>query len=118
MANPNIVNVTSIVGNTALANVTTVSTNVIVNLVNSNTVVKLNNFIVSNYSGNNITSDVEYLRSNIAYDIIGNVTIPANSTLVAVGKDTGLYLIEGDYIRVRSSANNAAHAVASYEIIS
>ena len=118
MANPNIVSVTSILGNTALANVTSVSTNVLINAVNSNTVVKLNNFIVSNYSSSSVTADVEFVRQGNIFDVVGNVTVPSFSTLVAIGKDTVLYLIEGDYIRVKASANNSAHAIASYEVIS
>jgi len=47
MAAPNIVNVTTITGKTAVANVTTVTANVITNAAGSSTVVKLNNITLS-----------------------------------------------------------------------
>ena len=48
--------------------------------------------------------------------MIGNVSIPANSTMVVSGKDTAFYLEEGDGLRTTTS--NTAHVISSYEIIS
>ena len=53
MAQPNIVNVTTLRGNTALMNVTTVSTNVVVNAASSNKVYKVNTLLISNIDGTN-----------------------------------------------------------------
>lgn len=118
MANPNIVNVTSILANTAVLNVTNILSNVVTNAVGSNTVVKLNNFVVSNYSNTNISANVTLVRSSVTYYLAGTITVPSNSTLVVIGKDTALYLIEGDYMQSSASANNSAHSIASYEVIS
>jgi hypothetical protein len=47
--------------------------------------------------------------------IVGNVLVPANSTMVVSGKDTAFYLEEGDGLRAATS--NTVHVVSSYEII-
>lgn len=118
MAAPNIVNVTTITGKTAVANVTTVTANVITNSAGSSTVVKLNNVILSNYSGTVAAANVILNRSSTNYYIGGNLSVPAQSTLVALAKDTSLYLEEGDVLQINSSVNSAISLTASYEIIS
>jgi hypothetical protein len=57
-------------------------------------------------------------RSSTNYYIGGNLSIPAQSTLVALAKDTSLYLEEGDVLQINSSANSSISMTASYEIIS
>lgn len=119
MANPNIVNVTSILGKTAVANVSTVSSNVVVNSAASNTIVKINTLIVSNI---NATTTFDFsasiLRSSIDYSLASTIAIPADAYLVVLSKDTAVYLEEGDAIRITASTNSALVAVCSYEIIS
>lgn len=119
MAQPNIVNVATIRGNTALMNVTTVASNVVVNPASSNKVYKINTLLISNIDGTN-ASDItaEFWRGGIAYDIAATIAVPADSTLVLISKDTSIYLEEGDYIRLQASANNDLNAVLSYEEIS
>lgn len=114
MAAPNVVGVTSIIGKTALANTTNTSANVIV--ASANTVVKVNSVIVPNYTPSNFTANVGILRAGHIFLHIGNVSVPANSTMIVSGKDTSFYLEEGDCLRV--STSNASSVIASYEIIS
>lgn len=119
MAAPNIVNVANIVGKTAVANVSTTAANVVVNEVNSNTVLKINTLIISNIDGLNaaeITASV--FRSSVAYPLASTISVPADATLVIISKDTQLYLEEGDAIRCSASTNSDLVAVCSYEIIS
>lgn len=118
MAAPNIVNVTTITGKTAVANVTTVMANVITNAASSSTVVKLNNIILSNYSGSTVSANVILNRSSVNYYIGGNVSVPTQSVLVVLAKDTVIYLEEGDVLQANSSANSSISMTASYEIIS
>ncbi len=118
MANPNIIGVTTINGNTTVSNVTTVFSNVLVNSAASNTVVKINNMVVSNYSANNITTTIKLNRNAVDYYLAGFIVVPANSTLVVMGKDTGIYLLEGDVIQANVSANVSASFIASFESIS
>lgn len=117
MANPNIVNVTSIYGNTSVANLSTSTANVLTNSSSSNNVVKVNTLSVANYSNTAITSSVVFNRSNNIYYFVGSVVVPANSTIVVVGKDTSVYLTEGDVIQANASANSASSLIVSYEII-
>jgi len=118
MANPNIVNVTTIYGNTAVGALTTSTANIVTNSSGSNNVYKLNSVTVSNYSGSSVTANVMLNRSASVYYISGNITVPAYSTLVVVGKDTGIYMLEGDVLQANVSANSTAHMLASFEQIS
>lgn len=119
MAQPNIVNVGTIRGNTALMNVTTVASNVVVNPASSNKVYKINTLLIANIDGTNAADiTAELWRSGIAYDIASTIAVPADSTLVLLSKDTSIYLEEGDYIRLQASANNDLNAILSYEEIS
>lgn len=118
MAAPNIVNVTSIIGNTATLNVTTIAANVIANPVNSNSVYKINNVIISNYDTTNPATVTASLVRGGVNNFIGLVSVPYGATLVLVAKDAGLYLAEGDAITLRASANSRLWGLSAYEIIS
>lgn len=119
MANPNIVDVTTIKANTAVMTVTTTAANIITNPSSSNKVYKINALTVAN--GNLTTSanvTVDYQKSGIFYPITGNVVVPSNATLVVVSKDTSLYLLEGDSLRCNASALVGLTGVVSFEEIS
>jgi hypothetical protein len=104
-------------GKTAQALLTTVTSNVITNSAASSTVDKLNNIILSNYTSSAVTANVMINRSSTLYYLGGNISIPANSTLVLLGKDTAIYLEEGDVLQANVSANTSISMSASYEII-
>lgn len=117
MVAPNIVNVTSITGKTAVANVTAAAANTIItNSAASNQVFKINTVTIANYTAGVISANVDIQRSSATFLIIGNVAVPSNSTIVVSGKDTAFYLEEGDALRI--SANGNCYAISSYEIIS
>ena len=119
MANPNIVNVTSILGKTAVLAVTTTPTDIVSNGAGSNTVLKINNLIVSNIDGSaaaDITASL--FRGSVEYKVSHIISVPANATLVVLDKGTSLYLEEGDTLRLTASANSDLQAVCSYEVIS
>lgn len=118
MANPNIVNVTSILGSTAVAALTTVTANIVTNNSGSNTVIKMNDVSISNYTASTITGNVMLNRAATIYYFAGNISIPAFSTLVVVGKDTSVYMLEGDVLQANVSANSSAHIIASFETLS
>lgn len=119
MAAPNIVNVTTITGKTAVANVSTDAANVIANAAASNKVFKINTLIVSNIDGTSaadITASV--YRSSIEYPIGKTISVPADASLVLITKDNTIYLEEGDSIRCTANANGDLVAICSYEEIS
>lgn len=124
MAAPNIVNVATITGKTAtVALSTTNATAVVSNAASSNKVFKINNIIVSNVdatSAADITINL-YSQDDIAgtaYAIASTVSVPADSTLVVLDKNTALYLEEDKSIGAQASAANDLVVVASYEEIS
>jgi hypothetical protein len=119
MANPNIVNVTNIFANTAALIVTTVSSNVISNPSSSGKVYKINALTISNANTTttaNIT--IQYQKTGVGYSLVGNVAVPSAATLVAVSKDSSLYLLEGDALRCNASSNIGMTAIVSFEEIS
>ena len=117
MAQPNIVSVGTIYGNTAVAAVTNVSTNLVVNSASSGQVLKLNALYISNIhaTGNTAVVSASVLRTGTEYRVASNIVLTANSTI---------YLQEGDCIRISanstfaSNANNYVEAVCSFEAIS
>lgn len=120
MAAPNIVNVTSIIGKTAVQSIGTSATAIVSNASNSNKVFKVNSLIIANIDGtNNADITVEYFRAgSIVSRLAYLVTVPADTTLVVISKDTAIYLEENDSIRLLASAVGDLQAVCSYEEIS
>ena len=121
MANPNIVNVTSILGKTLQAALTTtLTTELLANAAASGLVYKINNILVANIDGAN-AADASILitksgGSPIA--IASTISVPADSTLVVSDKNTSFYLEEGDNIEGGASADNDLVVTISYEVIS
>lgn len=119
MAAPNIVNVSTITGKTALQAVGTSATAIVTNSGGSNKVFKINSLVISNVDGTNsadITVDV--FRSAVAYRVASTIAVPADATLVVISKETAMYLEEGDTLRLTASAAGDLEAVCSYEEIS
>ena len=46
-----------------------------------------------------------------------NVTVPGNSSLVLLSKDSSVYLEEADYLYISAGTINAIHATCSFEVI-
>jgi hypothetical protein len=119
MAAPNIVNVTTIIGKTAVQAVTTSATAIVSNSAASGKVFKINSLIVSNVDGTNAADiTVDVFRSSTAYELASTITVPADATLIVISKETAIYLEEGDSLRCTASANSDLEAVCSYEEIS
>ncbi len=118
MAAPNLLTVTAITGRTAYASLSTITGNVVLNASGSNSVYKINEISICNYSGSSISANVVVNRTGGPYYLAGTINVPANSTLVVLAKDTTIYLEEDDTIQANFSANNSAHISASYELMS
>jgi hypothetical protein len=127
MAAPNIVAVTTIRGKSNVANLTTTSSSIIVNDVNSGKVFKINTIMISNVDGTNAGNvSVELFKfgaqnvstgtGNATYSIANTMTVPAKSSLDVMSKS--LYLEEGDQIKAKADANNRLHLITSFEEIS
>jgi len=121
MANPNIVNVTSILGKTLQAALTTtLTTELLANAAASGLVYKINTILVANIDGTN-AADASILITKSGGSpvaIASTISVPADSTLTVLSKNTSLYLEEGDNIEGGASADNDLVVTISYEIIS
>lgn len=119
MAAPNVVNVTTITGKTGVLAVTTSAQNIVTNSANSNSVIKVNSLLISNIHGSSSTDlYVDLYRNSTSYYIAYTISVPADASLVVLSKDSGIYLEEGDSLRVWAASSSILHAVCSYEIIS
>jgi len=122
MANPNIVNVTSIYGNTSyLIPSTTSATTWTALTPASGTVNKIDNIVAANVTGSVATVTVS-INSAIsgggtAYRLIYQVTVPVNAAIVVADKSTAFYLGEAQSIVVTVGTASAIELTASYEAI-
>lgn len=119
MAAPNIVNVTTITGKTAFVSLTTSATAIVTNSAASGMVYKINSILVANIDGTNNADVTLYVtRSATDYYLAKTITVPADTTLVALSKETTFYLEEGDVIYGLASATGDLQVTCSYEEIS
>lgn len=122
MANPNIVNVSSIYGSTNyLIPSTTSATTWTALTPASNTVNKIDNIVASNVTASAATVTVA-INSAAAgagtnYRLIYQVTVPTNAAIVIVDKSTAFYLGEAQSIVVTVGTASAIELTASYEAI-
>ena len=116
MAAPNIVNVQTITGKTAVQQVDITATAIVSNAAGSNTVLKVNALYVANVDGtNNAEVTVDLFRSSVAYRLASTVVVPADAVLDVLSQH--IYLEEGDSLRLTANAASDLEAVCSYEII-
>ena len=124
MAAPNIVNVTTITGKSAVVSLTgTSATLVVENPASSNKVFKINSLVVSNVDGTN-AADITisfFSEDNIggtATEIVSTVSVPADASLVVIDKNTSLYLEEDRSIGATAGSASDLKVIVSYEEIS
>jgi len=122
MANPNIVAVTSIYGNTSYLVPTGTSATAWTALTPAvGTVNKIDNIVASNVTSSaaNITVSINSAVSGggTAYRIAYQISVPPNASLIVVDKTTAFYLGEAQSVVVTSGTNNAIEMTASFEAI-
>lgn len=116
MANPNIVNVATINGKTDVFALTTTETNLVTAA--ADTVYKINSIIVSNIDGTNAADvTIKYNDGSNDRAIASTISVPADSSLNVIDKNTGFYLEENEIIKGTASANSDLECLISYEII-
>ena len=118
MATPNIVSVATINGFIVNGAVTTSNVDIID--VTAEYVFKINNIIIANIDGTNaatVTLSVSTDNGSNYYAIASTVTVPANSTIVVIDKNSSFYLDETDLLRVTGSANSDLTYLVSGEKI-
>ncbi len=122
MANPNIVNVTSIYGNTSyLIPSNTSATTWTALTPASGTVNKIDNIVASNVTGSAVAVTVSINSATggggTAYRIAYQISVPANASLIIVDKTTAFYCGESQSIVVTVGTGSALELTASYEAI-
>lgn len=124
MANPNIVSVTSILGNTTFLTPANTSANVLLsNAASSGDVLKINQIVCANVDGTSaanctVTVNSAAAGGGTAYPIVSTVSVPADASLIVVDKTTAIYLMEDQSIVVTSGTANDLTFTISYEAIS
>ena len=123
MANPNIINATSILGKTVYdTEVATNAASLVSNASSSGKIFKINSLIIANIDGTNaadITVTLRNVTGGTIYSTLANtVSVPADATLVVISKDTSIYLEENMALYVQASAASDLSATCSYEEIS
>jgi hypothetical protein len=117
MTAPNIVNVATITGKTAVQAVGTSAAAIATNSASSGKVFKVNALYVSNVDGTSSAEiTVDLYRSSTAYHVAKSVVVPADASLDVLSK--AIYLEEGDALRLTANAASDLEAICSYEEIS
>ena len=123
MAAPNIVNVSSILGKTAVVALSSKSqTTLLSNAASSDNVLKVNMIQVANVDGTNacdITIDVHSAASGggTAYSLVSTVSVPADASLIVLDKSTAIYLEENTSITATAGTASDLEIIVSYEQI-
>jgi len=123
MANPNIVNVTAILGTTTyLTPANTTANTLLSNAASSGLVFKINQIVCANVNGASAVNATVAINSAAAgagtnYPVISTIAVPASASVIAVDKTTAIYLMEDSSIVVTSGTSSGITYTISYESI-
>jgi hypothetical protein len=123
MANPNIVNVTTIYGNSSQTSLTTTSaTSLVSNAASSGKVFKINSIVVANVDGTNNTEVTVNIYSQAAlggtaFPLVSTIVVPADASLIVTDKTTSFYLLENQSVGATAGVANDLVVTASWEEI-
>ena len=123
MANPNIVNVAAIYGNSSSTSLTTTNaTSLVNNAASSGKVYKINSIVVANVDGTSaadITINVYSAASlgGTAYPIASTISVPADASLIVTDKTTTFYLLENQSIGAVAGSASDLVVTCSWEEI-
>jgi hypothetical protein len=124
MANPNIVSVTSILGNTTFLTPSDTSANVLLsNAASSGNVLKINQIVAANVNGTSAVDTTVAVNNAAAgagtsFPIVSTVSVPADASIIVTDKTTAIYLMEDQSIVVTSGTASGISYTISYEAIS
>lgn len=127
MANPNILQSATVVGNTSTLLISTTNnpfaTALVNNAASSGKVYKINSIVVANVDG---TSAADITINIFSQDDLGGtgtaiastISVPADTTLIITDKTTSFYLLEDKSLGATASAANDLVVTCSWEEIS
>ena len=118
MANPNLINVSSVLGANAGFNLTNTATATLITVA-SDKLVKINRITCANVDGtNSATVTVTHYDGSNDRHIAKGITVPAGATVVLIDKNSFLYLEENHSIRGGASAASDLEILICYEELS
>ena len=119
MATPNIINVATITPKVAVGAVTTSRASIVD--VPAENCAKINSLVITNIDGTNAADITAEVSTNDGSDytvvLASTISVPADASLVLVGKDNGFYLDETDILALTASANGDLTYLVSYELL-
>ena len=124
MAAPNVVNVATITAKSALVALSSTSqTTLVSNAASSGKVFKINMIQVANVDGANacdVTVDMHSAAAGggTAYSLVSTISVPADASLVALDKNTAIYLEEDRSVTATAGTAGDLEVIVSYEEIS
>jgi len=116
MTIPNLVSVATIHAETIVAVLTTTLTTTLVTG-EAEHVYKINVLRCTNITDNDATVTVDIEKGGTHKKIANEITVPANSVVDIIDKNTSFYLEETDLIRGGASAGTTIDCVISYEAL-
>ena len=127
MANPNLINVSSVLGANAGFNLTSTATATLITVA-SDKLVKINRITCANVDGTNAATldlfvdgmgsgagGVTTTGADATVYLAKTVSVPADSTLVVL--DTPIYLMEGDILKGGANAASDLDLFVSFDIM-
>ena len=127
MANPNLINVSSVLGANAGFNLTNTATATLITVA-AEKLVKINRITVANVDGTNSatfdlfvdgmgsgSTGVTTTGADATVYLAKTVAVPADTSIVVI--DTPIYLMEGDILKGGASAASDLDLFVSYEVI-
>jgi len=127
MANPNLINVSSVLGANAGFNLTSTATATLITVA-ADKLVKINRVTVANVDGTNSatfdlfvdgmgsgSTGVTTTGADATVYLAKTVAVPADTSLVVI--DTPIYLMEGDILKGGASAASDLDMFVSFEIL-
>lgn len=126
MANPNILQAATVVGNTSTLLITSTNdpfaTALVNNAASSNKVYKINSIVVANVDGSTAADITIKIFSQddlggTGTAIASTISVPADASLIITDKTTSFYLLEDKSIGATASAANDLVVTCSWEEI-
>jgi len=124
MANPNLNTATAVYANNAQLSLTaTTATQLITNAASSGKVFLVDSIIVANVDGTNacdvtVTRFQSATNTGTAFPIASTISVPADASIVIVGKDNPINLTENESIYVTAGAANDLVVDANWKELS
>jgi hypothetical protein len=117
MTIPNLLSLTQVYGKTTATNVGTAVTVLLSNSLASGRSVKLNSMYIANIDNTtNSRITVDFYRNSISIRLVDRMAIAPGDSLIAIDKNSSVYLEEGDSLRCYSDQVNLIHVTLSYEV--